>query len=362
VAVLETDPDRKATELRFANGVTGEISVAHTAKYAKSGGRPQITPAAIHDDLRGRDFTINSIALSLNPGSRGLLLDPTNGLADLERRELRANSNYSMYDDPSRILRMFRLQARMGLSIDPRTQTQYENVREAGLESKIPARCLLVELRRMADEPQPALLAEVLEKERLWGLFNPGLAGPQLNLQGLVKLEKIRQMVPFGSEFTIANLGLFLSILTEKLPPKERAAMVRDLGMPADMAESWQKLESKAKRLETVLKGPKLNRASLVYKTLREAPGELVLFLALRSTQRLVHDRIKNYLQKYLAMALEVTDRDLAHLELAPDSPELAKAKDDLIFARLDGRIRKPAPPEETAAPAAPAVLVAARR
>ena len=60
---------------------------------------------------------------------------PTNGLSDLERRELRANSNYSLYDDPSRILRMFRLQTRMGFTLDPRLQSQYDNVRLAGLET-----------------------------------------------------------------------------------------------------------------------------------------------------------------------------------------------------------------------------------
>ena len=58
-------------------------------RYAKPAGTPQVTPATIQDDLHRRDFTVNAIALSLNRASRGLLLDPMNGLADLGRKELR---------------------------------------------------------------------------------------------------------------------------------------------------------------------------------------------------------------------------------------------------------------------------------
>ena len=79
---------------------------------------------------RGRDFTINSIALSLNPASRGLLLDPNNGVGDLERRELRAVSNYTLYDDPIRLLRMLRFKVRLGFTIEERTKMQYDNARE----------------------------------------------------------------------------------------------------------------------------------------------------------------------------------------------------------------------------------------
>ena len=344
--VLTVEENRKATAVRLAAGLIIEIRAAHTARYAKSGGKPQTQLAGIHEDLRGRDFTINSIALSLNSGSRGLLLDPTNGLADLERRELRANSNYSLYDDPARVLRLFRLQARIGFALDPRTQQQYENVREARLETKIPARSLLAELHRMADEPNPVQLLEILERERLLTLFSPALTGPKLNLAGFARLEKVRQTIPYDVELPVDHFGLFCFILTEKLTPKEKAAMAQQLEMSAEEIDRWQKLDARSKRLETQLKAANLKRASLVYKTLRSQPGELVLLLLLRSGQRLVHDRIKNYLYKYAPAANEVRDRDLEHLHLDPASAQFRKAKDEMIFSRLDARVRKVAPGE----------------
>src|SRR6185436_5262597 len=86
--MVSSDDHRKSAELLFPTGVTAQIAMSRQEKYARSGAKPQVTPATIQEDLRGRDFTCNAIALSLNKASKGLLLDPLNGLADIERREL----------------------------------------------------------------------------------------------------------------------------------------------------------------------------------------------------------------------------------------------------------------------------------
>ncbi len=98
--ILEQDSLKRWVELELPGGVRASVSNARTEKYSKPGGKPQISAATIHDDLLRRDFTINAMALSLNRGSRGLLVDPTNGQADLENRELRATNPYIFFDDP----------------------------------------------------------------------------------------------------------------------------------------------------------------------------------------------------------------------------------------------------------------------
>ena len=135
-----------AVTRRAVDGARGEV-------FAKSGAKPQITPATIHEDLRSRDFTVNAIALSLNKASLGLLIDPTNGVGDIERKELRAIHNYSFYDDPSRMLRLIRFKVRLGYAIDERTRLQYENAREAEMLTRITPEALGAELRHMASEP-----------------------------------------------------------------------------------------------------------------------------------------------------------------------------------------------------------------
>lgn len=346
--IVSTDDVRKSVQIRFKGGVAAEIGMARQERYSKPGAKPHVQPATIHDDLRGRDFTVNAIGLSLNRASRGLLIDPTNGLADIELKEIRAAYNFSLYDDPSRMLRLIRFKVRLGYSIAERTQRQYQNAREAGLEAKISPEALAKELRNIAEEPSAGDILKLLDEEKLLPLFSPALEGPKLNLASFAKLQKARQMVPFGADFPVNNIGLFLYLVMEKLSPKERTAFINQSGLEKEDVSAWQKLETAAKKLEKDLKGAALQKPSKLYSLLQKAPGEQILFLMVKSGERLVHDRIKNYLQKYLPSAMEVTDRDVAAAAgLEPGHPKFAKARQEFIAKRLDARPKKPVTPEE---------------
>ncbi|HTW67931.1 MAG TPA: hypothetical protein VME17_25125 [Bryobacteraceae bacterium] len=344
--IVSEDEDRKLAHLVFPSGVHVTAGMARQEKFSKPGGKPSVRPATIHEDLRGRDFTINSIALSLNPASRGLLLDPNNGVGDLERKELRAVSNYTLYDDPIRLLRLLRFKVRLGFGIEERTKMQYDNAREAQLETRIAAEQLLDELRHIANEPNCADVVRVLEEEKLLHLFSPDLAGAKLNHPGLQKLQKARQVVPFGVDIHLESMGLFLYFLTEKLPAKDRAAFTKNLGVSRREVDQWQKLEAKAKKLEKELKSAKLAKPSKVYQALVSSPGDQILFLLAHSNERLVHDRIKNYLQKYLPSAQEVTEREVAATGVKPGTPKFQKAREEMILTKLDARPKKIPPPE----------------
>jgi tRNA nucleotidyltransferase (CCA-adding enzyme) len=352
--IAEDDDLRKSIELVFPGGATAGIGMARQEHYAKPGGKPQIAPATIHEDLRYRDFTVDAIALSLNRASRGLLIDPTNGLGDLEHKELRTAYNFALYDDPGRILRLIRLKVRLGFTIEEKTRQQYENVRAEHLEEKIPPRRLLEELRRIADDPNPADILRALEEEKLLHLFSPALAGPKLNLAGLARLHKAKQLLPAGVRFPLDNFGLFMNVLTEKLTPKEKAGLIKALGMRPAEVDEWQKLEARSKKLERELKSPRLNRPSQVYQAVSRAAGDQVLFLLLRSQARLAQDRIRNYLQKYLPMAQEVSDEEVQAKGVAPGTPKYEKVKEELIAAKLNARPKKPTPEELAAPPPAP--------
>ncbi|MBL8176191.1 MAG: CCA tRNA nucleotidyltransferase, partial [Bryobacterales bacterium] len=336
---------RKSAELVLPGGHTFQIAMARQEKYLKSGGKAHIAAASIHEDLRCRDFTVNSIALSLGKASKGLLLDPTNGLGDLERRELRTVSNYALYDDPVRLWRLIRLKVRLGFEIEERTMNQYRNAREAEVERHIAPRALFTQLRAIANELNPVDVLKALEDEKLLDAVSPALAGPKLNLQGFAKLQKVRVNIPFGIEFAVDNFALFLQLITEKLAPKERSAMMKAIEATKAESDCVSKLEARGKKLEAVLKSAKLQKPSQVYNVLAAEPGDTMLLLLMRSQQRIVQDRIRNYLQKYLLAALEVTDKDIEAEGLKPGTPKFKARKAEKIAARLDARPKKVVPP-----------------
>jgi len=353
--ILSVDENRRSVELRFPGNVTAGIGMARQEKFSKPGAKPQVHPATIHEDLRGRDFTVDAIALSLGKASRGLLLDPANGLGDLSRKELRAISNYALYDDPVRILRMIRFRTRLGFTVEERTLSQYQNAREAKLETKIAAPSLEHELRQIASDPVAGDILKALEDENLLYIFSPSLAGPKLNLQGFQRLQKARQSLPFGADIATNSYSLFLFLLLEKLSSKERSQLVKAVGIPRADVDASARLESKASKVEKELAAAKITRPSALYALLSKVPGEILLFLLMRSGQRLVLDRIKNYLQKYLPAAQEVTEKDVIERGAQPGTPKFAKLHQAMIAARLDARPKK-VPVEEppTAASAGP--------
>ena len=165
VKIQGQDEDTKTLYLLLPGNVRAELSMARSERYEKTGKPPIITPATISEDLRRRDFSINAMALSLNPGSRGLLLDPFNGVADIEAKLLRILHSYAFLEDPSRLIRATRFAARFHWAIEERTQARYDAAKENNYIEYVDERSVGHELDALAHEDDPIHTLGVLEKE-----------------------------------------------------------------------------------------------------------------------------------------------------------------------------------------------------
>ncbi|MGI8989227.1 MAG: hypothetical protein ACR2I2_06545 [Bryobacteraceae bacterium] len=343
-AAQSEDEHRRFVDLGLPGGITAQIAMSRRERYARPGGKPHVTPATIYEDLRRRDFTIDAIALSLNRGSRGLLIDPVNGLADLGNRELRTAYPQAFSDDPCRLLRLVRLRHRLQFAVEERTARQFENALEAGLQRLILERALFAELRNIAEEPSPLDVLRDLEKLHLLALFSRSLTAANLNAAALTKLEKLRKTLPLGTIGGFGSWRMFLAVLTEKLSTREKADLYRAMAMTKEEIGSGKKLADHAQKLERSLKSASLQKPSHVYQALAEVPADQILYLLFYSQQRIVHDRIRHYLQKYMPAAKEITDAEVEAAGARPGTAAFQKAREQLIAARLNGRPKRPDP------------------
>jgi tRNA nucleotidyltransferase/poly(A) polymerase len=355
--VVAEDPWKRGLELRLPGNVPASVGNTRSEKYLKPGGKPHLGPAAIQEDLQRRDFTINAIGLALNRGSRGLLIDPSNGQADLMNRELRTTNSYALSDDPSRIFRLIRFRHTLGFELTPRTQAQLENALVEEYAKSAPPAALAREIRAAATDINAVGMLEDFDSKGLLQLLSPALTGPKLNAVGLTKLEKaMHSVLPPG---TSGGWLAFLHVLAETLTATERAGVVRGFELSPDESDAFKKLEADAKKLESTLKSPRLRRPSEVWNTLHNATTDEVLMVLYDSGVRLVHDRIGAFYEKYLQQAEEITDEQILAAGVKPGTPRFEKTRKALIATRLNSRPKKVIDPGADPAAAAGAAPMA---
>ena len=346
--IVAEDSLKRWVELEMPGHLRASVGNARTEKYAKAGGKPQVAPASIHEDLSRRDFTINAIALFLNRGAKGLLVDPTNGQADLLNKELRTTNSMAFFDDPSRVFRLIRFKHALGFEIAPRTQSQLENAVLGDYLHPDPA-VLAADLNALAMQESAVAAMEDLDRLGLLKLVVPSLTGAKLNTAGLARFEKQAHSVfPAGTE---GGWLAFLTVLLEKLSPKDRAAALKSLALPANEIKTLQKLEATAKKLESALKSPKIHKPSQVWEVLKDAEPPEVLMVAYNSAIRVVQDRIRAYYQKYLPAAQEVTEEQVVAAGHKPGTPKFDKAYQAMVITRLNARPKKVEPEPEPPPP-----------
>ena len=130
-----------------------------------------------------------------------------------------------------------------------------------------------------------------------------------------------------------------------------------------DLPEKIEKLVDDAKKLEKDLKAPALSRPSRVYAAASKGTGAQILYLLHKSDSRLVQDRLKNHLQKYLMVDHELTEEEVLETGVKPGTPKYAKARLAVLFKKLDARPKKIVVEEVPPTPLlAPPIVASARR
>jgi tRNA nucleotidyltransferase (CCA-adding enzyme) len=332
------DDDVRTLFLVLPGNVRAEIGMARTEVYEKVGRAPTIAAASIQEDLRRRDFTVNAMALSLNEGSRGLLLDPFNGVADIEAKLLRILHNYSFVEDPSRLIRATRFTARFHWPLEERTQQRFEAAKENKYIEHISRSAIGHEIAQLAHEDDPLNVIRALEKEEWLKVLHPHWSSAKVDTNGLSNLMKTRQqMVDLG--YTVDPSAAVMHFLTAKLSDKDVSDLQR-LIPRKDLIASWRDIETHAKDLAKRLTGKEAATPSRTWNLLSSARPEMILFLAVTARQQAVEQKIKNFLTKWRQVQQRIPLPEMTELLITPALPEYPKIAREVFMLLLDGKLR----------------------
>ena len=293
--VLLEDEKYRHIEVLFAGDCEGSISGARDDYYVRPGTRPEIRWSTIMEDLRRRDFSLNAIAISLNPASRGLLLDPTNGLSDIERAEVRALSIHSFTNQPVRLLRFA---ARMGFKVEQRTQEWFDLAIERNLHHSIEPEDAGGELQAVAREERPTVVFKAWEDAKLLEVISPVLAKRHPDYDAINRLMKVREDL-FTAGFRPRLFTPMLLAILGRLKDREQAGVLAKAGFRTAEAESVLTFEEKALATQKELVGKKMQAPVEAYRFLEKLPLEQMAYLLAESNHSGALSKIRAYLHKW---------------------------------------------------------------
>jgi tRNA nucleotidyltransferase (CCA-adding enzyme) len=327
-------------ELLFAGGAEGSISAARDDVYERPGAKPDYRFSGISEDLRRRDFSINAIAISLNVQSRGLLLDPTNGLADLERQEVRALSIHAFTNQPVRLMRALRYCARMGFQMEARTQEWFDLAMERSLNETIAGPDVGHEVRAVAREENPGAALKLWESKSLLEAIHPQLQRRKPAYDDLAKVARIRaNYVGMGLRPRLETVNLYY--IFGKLNSRDASSAMKSAELRQAEIHAVHELVPEAQKIVKVLKGRKTNAPRDAYAFIGSVPVEMLIFIEVEMPSPPVMSKIRNYMQKWRPLWLSMPRGELDALGV-PRGPKFEKILEQLFDMQLRGKGKTP--------------------
>ncbi len=304
-----------------------DLATARAETYARPGALPTVKPGTIGDDLARRDFTVNAMAIGLNPRHYGELIDPYDGRQDIKKGLVRVLHDKSFTDDATRIWRALRYEQRLGFRIDPMTLVLIE--RDIDMLGTISGDRIRHELELVLKEELPEKALQRAGELGVLAKLHPSLKGDDWLAETFAAARE--RCLPDEP-----NPQLYLALLCYRLTVKETDKLISYLRLPKATAQALRDtlaIKGKMKELSTLGLAP-----SVVYDFLHGYSLTVLSAGSLGAGSETVTEHIELYLNVLRHVNPALTGEDLKTLGV-PKGPRIKEFLQRLREARLDGKV-----------------------
>ena len=310
-----------------------DFVTARTEFYTHPTALPQVEQSSIKQDLHRRDFTINTLAIRLDPDHWGELLDFYGGEADLEAGVIRVLHSLSFIDDPTRILRAARLESRLDFHLDPRSEELIDDA--LPLLKRVSGDRIRHELELIFREHEPERALCRLADLGALSQIHPDLACDDWLKRTYRFIRK--RLEPDVWNLTSEDL-LFvnLALLACRLDREAMRSLGKRLKLKREDEEDLLLVANLHRQRATLAD---LDRTSEIYRMLQPYPTRVLAVVWIASDSDLVRNRLLRYQTDWCLVEPELTGRDLKDMGLKP-APLFGELLSLLREARLNEEVR----------------------
>ena len=343
-AAVTTHPRFKTATLIYPDGFKLDLATGRREHYRSPAALPTVEPSSIENDLFRRDFTINALAIRLNHGAFGELLDLYGGRWDLERKTIRVLHSRSFIDDPTRAFRAIRFEQRLGFRIDEQTLRLIDDAAHSHLFHRLSSHRLLDELILLLSEKKPRETIARMAELDLLRFIHPQLAWTP-RLQMLLKrvdaalnwYTSLALVTPYATR--AEGWVVYLMALLENLSETAVEECLKRLGVPQrQLAKIRFARLSLPDRLRRLAKRP-APRPAETYHILESLPEEALVYLVAKSHSRSVRSQVADFLRRYTRIRPILNGTDLRAMGFKP-GPLYKKILNGLLDAHLNGEVK----------------------
>jgi tRNA nucleotidyltransferase (CCA-adding enzyme) len=315
--------------VKYSDDQRVDVVTTRTEFYDAPGALPTVERAGLREDLYRRDFTINAMAASLKPDDFGRLVDPYGGRDDLENGVLRVLHNLSFIDDPTRIFRAIRYEARYGLRLEDHSIRLARSTIEMGLVGDLSSARLRDELVDLLEDPGAAggilRLGELGVDRAIHPRLRADVEAAALYERALALRDELEVDVPAW------HLGI--ATLARELTSDEAYVWLARLRIRRREVERIVGAIRVAPLILERLRSERLEPAQIVALADAYAPDAPLLALA-----RDERAELREYFTRLREVRLEIGGEDLARLGLE-ESPRVGEILSEVLRLKLNGKL-----------------------